>query len=34
MKSLLLKAVFANGDAEFLDLFILNFRRIASRIRW
>lgn len=34
MKTTLLKAGFAKGDAEFLDLSIQNFRRIASRMRW
>jgi len=34
MKSALLKAGFAKGDAEFLDLFVQNFKRIAGRMRW
>jgi hypothetical protein len=34
MKSALLKAGFAKGDHEFLDLFIQNFRRIAGRMQW
>lgn len=33
-KANLLKAGFAKGDAEFMDLFITNFRRIASYMSW
>ena len=33
MKSALLTAGFAKGDAEFLDLFVRNFKRIAARMR-
>jgi hypothetical protein len=34
MKARLLEAGFAKGDAGFLDLFIRNFHRIASRMSW
>jgi hypothetical protein len=34
MKAALLKAGFAKGDPEFLDLFIQNFKLIAGRMRW
>lgn len=34
MKKLLIGAGFAKGDAEFLDLFIENFRHMARRIQW
>src|SRR5690606_30271604 len=34
MKTALIKAGFAKGDPEFIDLFIQNFRRIAGRMRW
>lgn len=33
MKSAVLKAGFAKGDAAFLDLFIQNFKRIADRMQ-
>jgi hypothetical protein len=34
LKTMLLKAGFVGGDPEFLDLFVLNFRRIADRMQW
>jgi hypothetical protein len=34
LKGALLKAGFAHGDPEFLDLSIRDFRRIASQMRW
>ena len=34
VKSALIRAGFARGDPEFIDLFIQNFRRIARRIGW
>ena len=34
MKAALFEAGFAKGDPEFIDLFIQNFSRIASRMRW
>ena len=33
-KSMLLEAGFANGDADFLDLSLTNFERVANRIQW
>lgn len=33
-KASLIKSGFAQGDLEYLDLFIQNFRRIAGRMRW
>ncbi|MDR6873478.1 hypothetical protein J2Y55_004505 [Bosea sp. BE125] len=34
MKTSLIRAGFAKGDPEFIDLFIQNFQRIAGRMRW
>jgi hypothetical protein len=34
LRSALIAAGFANGDPEFIDLFIRNFNRIAGRMRW
>ena len=34
MKTALIKAGFAKGDPEFLDVFVQNFIRIAGRMRW
>lgn len=34
MRSALTRAGFAKGDPEFIDLFIQNFKRMASRMHW
>lgn len=34
MKSRLIRDGFANRDAEFIDIFIENFRRMAKRMQW
>lgn len=33
-KGALIRAGFAKGDPEFIDLFVLNFQRVAGRMRW
>jgi hypothetical protein len=34
MKTELIRAGFGKGDAEFIDIFVQNFQRIAGRMRW
>jgi hypothetical protein len=34
IKASLIKAKFARSDPEFLELFVTNFTRMASRMRW